>query len=193
MILLFLVTGGLVGGIAVWLFHQPRFRQAEAQLEAASESARQAFSKFNDEKQQLADEIRILHAELSDSEEAAAKLEGELAATKKKLTTLSGVLEQTHLEYKETGDKLLATERDLKEARAENARIPRLEGIISEKEAEMAALRQRMAELEASREALAQELAEEKRSLDECVIYVEGSHYLPGRVVRGLVESAKAQ
>ena len=190
--LLYLVAGGLVGGIAVWLSHQHKFRHAEEQLEAAAETARQTFGKFSEEKQLLRDEIQALSGELSDSQEEAARQESELAATRKKLTVLSEVLEKTHVEYREMTNRLLERERTLGEVQLDNAKIPKLEEALRKQEAEMAAVQQQLDSLAASRDNLAQELEEEKRSLEECVIFVEGSHYLPGRVVRGLVAAARA-
>ncbi len=39
---------------------------------------------------------------------------------------------------------------------------------------------------------LKDELEEERKSLEDCMIFVQGSHYLPGRVVRDLMRQDKA-
>lgn len=58
---------------------------------------------------------------------------------------------------------------------------------ISKTNAEIGKLNEELTSQQRQIDQRNEELAEEKNSLEECLIFVEGSHYLPGRVVRDLI------
>ncbi|MFU8819411.1 MAG: hypothetical protein ACNA74_06800 [Desulfurivibrio sp.] len=182
LILLYMLTGGILGGGAIWFFQQRKLRLAEERIESIDETTRQFIGKTNAE-------INKLNEELAAQQQRLDLRAGELAAMNKKHADLSQLLETTHVEYRELVNQLRESERKLADAAAENRRIPKLTSELERKEAELRALRREIETLTAARTDLEQQLAEEQSSLEECLIFVEGSHYLPGRVVRNLIGS----
>ncbi|MFH7319363.1 hypothetical protein ACHHRT_01995 [Desulfurivibrio sp. D14AmB] len=185
LILLYLVTGGVLGGGAAWLFQQRKLRQAEERIEATDETTRQFIGKTNQE-------ISKLNEELTSQQKQIDQRDQELADLNKKHAELAQLLATTHVEYRELVNQLRACEGKLAAAEAENRKIPPLTADLERKEEELRTRQREIETLTAARISLEEELAAEKKSLAECLIFVEGSHYLPGRVVRNLIASNRA-
>lgn len=178
--LLYLATGGLLVGGLVWLIFQGKLRRAEERSEAAAETTRQAVGKSEEE-------IKKLNEELARRQEQLERKGQELAELGQKQAELTQMLTTTHVEYRELVNQLRTCEGRRSALEEENRKIGELETRLSRSEEEVAAGQREIAALGAAREELQRELAAEKRALEEGLIFVGGSHYLPGRVVRNLI------
>lgn len=69
--------------------------------------------------------------------------------------------------------------------------IPDLEGKIKRLTDENRQLEEEKFSFLQTIDDLNEELEEERKSLEDCMIFVQGSHYLPGRVVRDLMRQAQ--
>lgn len=184
MILLYLVTGALLGGGAVWLQQQRRLRHARQQIEAADEATRQTIKNYGAEQQRLNDELNSQQQEIE-------RREQEITTLRERITSLTATLEGSHQDFRALSRHLEENQLQLKQITAENDKIPELENKLHQQETETARLRQQVTAAEQQRRALEEELATAHGELEECLIYVEGSHYLPGRVVRDLLAAAQ--
>ncbi len=102
-------------------------------------------------------------------------------------TKMNGVREES----KGYWEELQAEKKSLITAEKITECIPEFESKIEKLTADKAQCEEdRFNALQAVDE-LKEELEEEKKSLEDCMIFVQGSHYLPGRVVRDLMRQEK--
>lgn len=172
LVLSYVMTGGILGAGLDWLFWRSKFRQAGDQANARGESLHKQFQE-----------------QLSAQAAQLAQREAELAAKEDKLGSLAGALEDVRRQCRDMEQRLQENGRKLSLVEAVNARIPELEAALDRKEADLQSLRQEASALAARNGGLEKELEEERRSLQDCLIFVEGTHYLPGKVVRHLTGS----
>ncbi len=132
-----------------------------------------------------------MNEELTAGRQQLDRLEHELAELSQKQAELTGILATTHVEYRELVNQLRSCEDERERLATENRKIVELEDQLARKEEELTAGQREIAALAAAREELREELAAERLSLEESLIFVEGSHYLPGRVVRNLIAAAR--
>lgn len=102
-------------------------------------------------------------------------------------TKMNGVRE----EAKGYWDELQEEKKNLEEALNSAACIPDLEAKITRLTDENKAYEEDKFNDQQTIEGLQEELEEERKSLEDCMIFVQGSHYLPGRVVRDLMRQEK--
>ncbi len=69
--------------------------------------------------------------------------------------------------------------------------IPGLEKNIAQQKEQIAELTQQRDECESKFSGLEEALAKEKQDFEDCLIFVHGSHFLPGSVVRNLMRQAE--
>lgn len=158
----YIMVGIALGVGTDWLYWRRKFRLAGEQANARSEDLRREW----DDK-------------LQNAEFRTAEKETALAAGREQIATLEADLTAARGRHRELEEQLAAEAEKRAAVEAVNGRIPELEAAIAKLTAEKEEREERLAALE-------QEIEEEKRSLQECLIFVEGSHYLPGKVVRNL-------
>lgn len=104
-------------------------------------------------------------------------------------TKMNGVREES----KGYWDDLQEEKKNLENALKMNEKIPELEDKILRLTNENRQYEEdKFANLQTIDE-LNDELEEERKSLEDCMIFVQGSHYLPGRVVRDLMRQEKEE
>lgn len=175
-----LFLGAAIGGGACWLYWQRRLQQAELSQEEAQASFRKSLNEMMEKNGKLEDEVFAGKKEVE-------KREAELAAAGRRIADLAEELRLSNQQLRTMLQQVQDAERRLHQDEMERARIPGLEKELAAGAEEIARLRQTISGLEQERSRLEQELAEERDSLDQSVIFVQGSHYLPGRVVRNLM------
>ncbi|MDA8164390.1 MAG: hypothetical protein M0017_05085 [Desulfobacteraceae bacterium] len=172
----YIMVGIALGAGADWLYWRGRFRQAGQQANAASEELRRESD----------GQLQAAESRLAETESALAAGSGKIAALEQEL---AGVRDQKQgLEA-----QLAAETRKLGVVQTLNGRIPTLEGILAGKEEAIAQLTAEKNALHERVAALLAEIEEEKRSLQETLYFVEGRHYLPGKVVRNLTGRTEVQ
>lgn len=184
LVLSILALGVLAGGSVTWLYWQRRMELVKVQMEETAESTRKSIGQMVEKHRQLDEEIFAGQKEIE-------RLKGELAVSGGRLAELADELRDSHRQFRELTGELRESEQRGHRLGMELVKIPELEKKLAVKEDELADLNRIREELLAEQEELTARLAEEKRSLDESLIFVEGSHYLPGRVVRNLIETQK--
>lgn len=102
-------------------------------------------------------------------------------------TKINGVRE----EAKGYWDELQEEKKTREDADKSCECIPGLEGKIDRLTANNRQLEEEKFTHLESIEELKDELEEERKSLEDCMIFVQGSHYLPGRVVRDLMRQSE--
>jgi predicted RNase H-like nuclease (RuvC/YqgF family) len=98
-------------------------------------------------------------------------------------TKINGVRE----EAKGYWDDLQDEKKKLQEALETSEKIPALESKVERLTAENKQYEEEKFTYLQTIDDLKEELEEERKSLEDCLIFVQGSHYLPGRVVRDLM------
>jgi gas vesicle protein len=98
-------------------------------------------------------------------------------------TKMNGVRE----EAKGYWDELQEEKKNLEDALKSAECIPDLEAKITRLADENKAYEEDKFNDQQTIEGLQEDLDEERKSLEDCMIFVQGSHYLPGRVVRDLM------
>lgn len=180
LVIALLLVGALLGGVAVWLYGQQQLRRVEARHEEAEEGARRSIKQMMENNRKLEDEVFAEKKQID-------QLHDELAAANRRLASLADELQDGSSRFRELSGQLQTVEQQLHRSELELTRIPALEGEVAAREQELARRAGEIERLHSTAAELTEQLAEEKRSLDECIIFVEGSHYLPGRVVRNLI------
>lgn len=179
LVITLLILGGAAGVGGSWLYWRRQMRRLTEQSREAEEGARQSLKQMMENNRQLEDEV-FAGKEFIDHQD------GKLSAAAGQIASLAGELQNSNRQFREISQQIRDIEQQLHDSEMDLARIPGLESSLAQKEAELARRQQEIATLNREQSRLAAALAEEKRSLDECIIFVEGSHYLPGRVVRNL-------
>lgn len=103
-------------------------------------------------------------------------------------TKMNGVRE----EAKGYWDELQEEKKKLQDAIATTECIPDLEGKITRLTEENKQYEEDKFTYLQTIDDLNDDLEEERKSLEDCLIFVQGSHYLPGRVVRDLMRQENA-
>lgn len=174
-----LILGVIAGTGGSWLYWQRRLRLLEEQSREAEAGARESLKQMMDNNRKLEDEVFAGKKNIDELEER-------LAAAAQQIASLAGELQNSNRQFREITQQIRDIEQQLHHSQRELDRIPGLESNLAQQEVELNRRQGEIDRLRGAISALEAQLAEEKRSLDECIIFVEGSHYLPGRVVRNL-------
>jgi DNA repair exonuclease SbcCD ATPase subunit len=174
-ILSYMLLGGALGVGADWLYWRQKFQQAGEQANARGEALQHSF-----EEQLAAKGVQLSEqrATLADREQNVKKLEEELAGMRRQNSELENRLHEEG--------------RKLSQAVAASARIPELEAALAESESLVERLKDELSDIRHRAARLEEELAEEKESLQNDLVFVQGGHYLPGRVVRNLTRRERS-
>lgn len=126
-----------------------------------------------------------------DSEQQGLEREAERVGYADQIQDLRSKMNSVREEAKGYWDDLQAEKESRAGAEKSCECIPDLEGKIARLTDDNRHLEEeKFAHLQAIDD-LQDELEEERKSIEDCMIFVQGSHYLPGRVVRDLIRQEK--
>ncbi len=111
----------------------------------------------------------------------------EIEALNAQLSELKTKLQGARDEGKGYWDELQDVKKSCWEAEEKVKVIPGLEAKLQNREKDLSELRTLNAELKDVNEKLEKELDDERKSFEESLIFVQGSHYLPAGVVRSMM------
>lgn len=129
----------------------------------------------------------LRNKEKQESEQTKNGFEEQVTSLNNQIRDLKAKMESVRDEGKRYWDEL-QLEKKLRQESDEKVKIiPGLEAKLEDKEIQVKELTRENGELKTSLDAVVDELAEERKSFQESLIFVQGSHYLPAGVVRNMM------
>ncbi|MCB2181481.1 MAG: hypothetical protein KQH63_05620 [Desulfobulbaceae bacterium] len=122
-----------------------------------------------------------------ETEHAKNGYEAQVESLNNQLRDLRTKMDSARDESKRYWDELQTEKKYRKEADEKVTVIPGLKSDVETKDKNIRELRQENADLKESLDAIEKELNDERQSFKECLIFVQGSHYLPAGVVRDMM------
>ena len=122
-----------------------------------------------------------------ESEQAKNGYEEQVNSLNSQLRDVKAKMESVRDESKRYWDELQFEKKQRQEVEEKIKVIPGLESMLQEKKRQAAELTEENAGLKKSLAEVEKELVDERRSFQDSLIFVQGSHYLPAGVVRNMM------
>jgi len=122
-----------------------------------------------------------------ESEQAKNGYEEQVNSLNSQLRDVKAKMDSVRDESKRYWDELQSEKRQRHEAEEKIKVIPGLESMLQELKQQVAELLEQNTGLKNSLAQVEEELADERRSFQDSLIFVQGSHYLPASVVRNMM------